>query len=49
MAHLASWVAGRSLRRVSADSAARHDHPLALAEAFVDPVRFRGTCYAAAN
>ena len=49
IAHLASRVLGRSLRRLSADWAALHGHPLELAETFVDPARFRGTCYAASN
>ena len=49
VAHLASRVLGRSLRRLSADWAARYGHPLELAETFVDPARFRGTCYAASN
>ena len=36
-------------RRLSADWEAAHGHPLELAETFVDPSRFRGTCYAASN
>jgi hypothetical protein len=47
--HLASRVLGLSLRRLSADWQTRHGHPLLLAESFVDPARFRGTCYRAAN
>ena len=47
--HLASRVLGRSLRRLSADRAARYGHPLELAETFVDGSRFRGTCYRASN
>lgn len=47
--HLASKVLGRTLRRLSADWQARWGHPILLAETFVDPARFRGTCYRAAN
>ena len=36
-------------RRISADWQARHRHPLLLLETFVDPGRFRGTVYRAAN
>ena len=36
-------------RRISADWQARHHHPLLLLETFVDPDRFRGTVYRAAN
>ena len=49
IANLASRTLGRSLRRLSADWEALHGHPLELAETFVDPSRFRGTCYAASN
>ena len=47
--NLASRTLGRSLRRLSADWAALHGHPLELAETFVDPSRFRGACYDASN
>ena len=47
--NLASRTLSRSLRRLGADWAARHGHPLELAETFVDPSRFRGTCYAASG
>ena len=47
--NLASRTLGRSLRRLSADWAALHGHPLELAETFVDPSRFRGGCYDASN
>lgn len=46
---LASRVLGLSLRRLPADWQARHGRPLWLVETFVDPTRFRGTCYRAAN
>ena len=47
--HLASRVLGLSLARLSADWCTAYGHPLLLAETFVDPARFQGTCYAAAN
>ena len=46
---LASRALSRSLRRLSADWREAHGHPLELAETFVDPSRFRGTCYLASN
>ena len=36
-------------RRLAADWPARFGHPLLLLETFVDPARFRGTVYRAAN
>jgi hypothetical protein len=42
-------VLGLSLRRLCADWLARHGHELLLAESFVDPSRFVGTCYRASN
>ncbi len=45
MANLASRALSRSVRRLSEDWAALHGHPLELVETFVDPARFRGTCY----
>ena len=47
--NLASRVLGRSLRRLSDDMRAAHGHPVLLAETFVDPARFAGTSYRAAN
>ncbi len=49
VAHLASRVLGQSLRRLAADWAAHHGVRPLLAETFVDPARFQGTCYRAAN
>lgn len=49
IAHLASKVLSLSLRRLSADWQHLHGHPILLAETFVDPERFHGTCYRAAN
>lgn len=47
--HLASWILGQVLRRLSADWDAKYGHPIMLVETFVDRSRFRGTCYRAAN
>ena len=46
---LASRVPGPSLRRLPRDWQQLHGHPVPLAETFVDPQLFRGTCYRAAN
>jgi hypothetical protein len=46
-ANLASHVLAKNLRRLADDWHARHGHGLLLAETFVDPSRFRGTCYIA--
>ena len=47
--NLASRVLGLSLRRLSSDMRALHGHPVLVAETFVDPSRFGGTCYRASN
>jgi len=47
--HLASWILGAVLRRLSSDWENKYGHPIVLAETFVDRSRFRGTCYRAAN
>lgn len=47
--HLASKVLALNLRRLSADWQRAWNHPVHLAETFVDTTRFRGTCYRAAN
>jgi hypothetical protein len=47
--HLASWIFGQVLRRLSADWNAKYGHPVVLAETFVDRERFAGTCYKAGN
>ena len=47
--NLASRVLALSLRRLSADMEALRGHPVLLAETFVEPSRFLGTCYLAAN
>lgn len=47
--NLASRVLGLNVRRLSKDWEARFNHPVVLAETFVDPQRFLGTCYLAAG
>jgi Druantia protein DruA len=47
--HLASHILGRIARRISDDWQQVYGHPIYLLETFVDPTRFRGTCYRAAN
>jgi hypothetical protein len=47
--HLASHILGRMAARVCTDWQQRYGHPIYLLETFVDPERFRGTCYRAAN
>jgi len=47
--HLASHLLGRMTRELSAEWQKLYDHPIYYAETFVDPERFRGTCYRAAN
>lgn len=46
---LASRVLGRSVRHLRHAWLRRHRHNLLLLETFVDPSRFSGTCYRAAN
>ena len=47
--HLASHLLGRISRRLSADWQSVYAHPIYFLETFVDPQRFLGTCYRAAN
>lgn len=47
--HLASHLLARVARTISADWEKLYAHPVCLLETFVDPERFRGTCYRAAN
>ncbi len=47
--HLASHILGRMAARVPQDWARIYQHPIYYLETFVDPARFRGTCYRAAN
>jgi Domain of unknown function (DUF4338) len=47
--HLASHILGRMAATLSDDWQAMYHHPVYFAETFIDPQRFRGTCYRAAN
>ena len=47
--HLASHILGKVTRALSDDWERMYDHPVYFAETFIDPGRFRGTCYRAAN
>jgi len=49
VAHLASHILGRMARRLSVDWQRVYGHPIYFVETFIDPQRFRGTCYRAAN
>ena len=47
--HLASHILGRMARQISQDWERTYGHPIYFLETFIDPERFRGTCYRAAN
>jgi hypothetical protein len=47
--NLASHILGRMAVRISEDWQQMYGHPIYFLETFVDPERFRGTCYRAAN
>jgi hypothetical protein len=47
--HLASHILSRMAQRLSTDWEHLYGHPIYFLETFVDPERFRGTCYRAAN
>jgi hypothetical protein len=47
--HLASHLLGCLSRRLSTDWEKVYAHPIYFTETFVDPARYRGTCYRAAN
>jgi hypothetical protein len=47
--HLPSRILGLNVKRLSEDWQRHYSHPIALVETFVDPERFEGTCYRAAN
>ena len=49
VAHLASHILGRMAAVLSDDWCRMYSHPIYFAETFIDPGRFRGTCYRAAN
>jgi hypothetical protein len=46
---LASRILSLNLKCLSDDWLQHYNHPIALVETFVDPDRFEGTCYRAAN
>ena len=46
---LASHLLGRVARQIADDWQALYAHPVYLLETFIDPARFRGSCYRAAN
>jgi hypothetical protein len=47
--HLASHLLGAISRRLSTDWQQLYAHPIYFTETFVDPNRYRGTCYRASN
>ena len=47
--HLASHLLARVARRICADWQEVYQHPVYWLETFIDPARFAGTCYRAAN
>jgi hypothetical protein len=47
--HLASHLLGHMMRVLSVDWERVYGHPIYFAETFVEPERYRGTCYRAAN
>lgn len=47
--HLASHILGCMASTLSDDWERMYSHPVYFAETFIDPTRFRGTCYRAAN
>jgi hypothetical protein len=47
--HLASHILARMARRLPQEWQRMYGHPVYYLETFIDPARFRGTCYRAAN
>ena len=47
--HLASHILGRMAARICHDWQQAYGHPIYFLETFIDPERFGGTCYRAAN
>lgn len=47
--HLASHLLSQMAKRISRDWEALYHHPIYFLETFIDPTRFAGTCYRAAN
>lgn len=47
--HLASHILGRMAKILPCDWQRLYAHPVYWLETFIDPARFKGTCYRAAN
>jgi len=47
--HLASHILGHMAKRIPRDWQRLYAHPIYWLETFIDPARFQGTCYRAAN
>src|SRR6202035_2166418 len=47
--HLASHILGQMAKRIPRDWQRLYAHPVHWLETFIDPARFKGTCYRAAN
>ena len=47
--NLASKILGLNVKRLSSDWQSFYGHPIWLAETFVDPSKYKGTCYRAAG
>ncbi len=47
--NLASKILSLSLKRLSCDWQKKYGHPILMVETFVDPSRFKGSCYKAAG
>jgi len=47
--HLASHLLARMTRMLSGEWERAYGHPICFVETFIDPKRYRGTCYRAAN
>jgi len=47
--HLASHILGQMAKRIPRDWQRLYAHPIYWLETFIDPARFQGTCYRAAN
>jgi Domain of unknown function (DUF4338) len=47
--NLGSHILGRMAAQISNDWQRMYAHPIYMLETFIDPERFRGTCYRAAN
>ncbi|MBF0196451.1 MAG: DUF4338 domain-containing protein, partial [Planctomycetes bacterium] len=47
--YLASHLLGRMSKKISEDWNSLYNHPIHLLETYIEPERFRGSCYKAAN